>query len=726
MMSAFKIEVNDNGVAKLIFDLPGEKVNKFSKDVMIELGEKIAELKSNTSIKVLLVMSAKEGIFIAGADVGEIQEMLNKEGDQSQEARDLITRGVNTFTELENLPFPTVAVINGACMGGGLEMSLACTYRVVTDHKKTSLGLPEVMLGILPGWGGTQRLPKLIGLVNAMPLILTGKKIDAKKAFKLKIADAIIAAEFIDEKIAEFVDTILDDKKKKKILSKRNTTKGFMGATQNFLLEGNPLGKNVVFSKAREGVMKASKGHYPAPLAILDLLQDTYGMSLKDGLKRETEAFIKLVTTHKSVVKSLVHIFFTDDAVKKDIGVKMPDDYKVPAVNHSAVLGAGVMGGGIAWLFSYKDIPVRLKDVNWDGVSKGFEAAQDIYKVLQKKRKLKPTQVNMKMHKISGALDYSGFKSSDVVVEAIVENMGIKKTVLQELEGEVSNDALICSNTSALSISEMQSVMKHPERFIGMHFFNPVNRMPLVEVIRGEKTSDESVAKLVSLVKKLGKTPIVVGDCAGFLVNRILIPSMNEGMYLLEEGCDLEEIDKTIYKFGMPMGPFTLADEVGLDVGYKVAKLLEEAYGDRMRVPEFLGKIVEGGLLGKKMGKGIYIHKGKSRTFNEGVQKFLPAKKSNSITKEEMVDRFVFTMVNEAARCLEEKVIEKPAYLDLAMIYGTGFPPFHGGLLKYADSVGVTNVVEKMNVLAQKYGKRFEPCELLKSLAKDNKSFYDL
>lgn len=721
MEKCFHLEVDSKGIGWLTFDYPGEKVNKFSTHVIDELDQVLDEVSANAAIRALVIQSAKEGIFIAGADVKEIYGIMQQGDDVEGLVKKLLSKGQETFNKLEELRCPTIAVIDGACMGGGTEFSLACTYRVVTDHIKTAIALPEVNLGIIPGWGGTQRLPRLIGLQQSLPMILGGKKLDGNKAFKVKLADSIIPREFLVERLPQFVESCLSSEGKKKILGARVAKRG-MQKFQDFVLEGNPMGRNLIFSQARKGIMKKTGGKYPAPLAALDVVEQTYGWNLKAGLKKELDAFVKLTTRHADVCESLVNLFFTSEDLKKDPQVFV--DSKPKNVEVAGVLGAGVMGGGIAWLFSYRDIPVRVKDIQWDAVSKGFEAASAIYGQLRKIRKLNDGEINLKMHKISGSTDYSGFQNADIIVEAVVENMDLKKKVFAELEEKIRPDTLICSNTSALSITEMQADLKHPERFVGMHFFNPVNRMPLVEIIPGAKTSNETVASMVSLVKKLGKTPIVVGDCAGFLVNRVLIPSMNEGLMMLEEGMEIERIDNAITHFGMPMGPFTLADEVGNDVGYKVAKILEEAYGERMKVPQTFKKIVDEGLFGKKIGRGFYIHKGKEKTLNPEIGEIFKSEKKVYLSSDEMIDRFILVMLNEASRCLEEKIIENPAYLDMAMITGTGFPPFRGGLLRYADFRGIPAVVQRMNEFSSRFGERFKPCALLETMAAEGKSFY--
>lgn len=696
--AAFKLTKDKDGVATLTFDLPGEKVNKLSAPVLIELDSILDDLKKQTDIKLLVIESAKPGIFIAGADIEEIKDLR-----EIADAESKVKRGQDVLGKIEKLPFPSLAVINGACMGGGCELVLCCTYRAAIDNKKTQIALPEVNLGIFPGFGGTQRMPKVVGLVQALTLITSGKTIDATKAEKIGLVDTAIPEGYVKEQLPQFIQKILA----KKVVKKDRRT----------FLEKIPFTRPIIYKKTKEAVLKASKGHYPAPLKAVEVIERTYGGDLDTGLKIERDEFAKLAVTDLS--KNLIQIFFTSEALKKDTGVKSKVEPK--EIKSAGLLGAGVMGGGIAWAFSNKDIPVRMKDINWDAIGLGYKHIGEIWQQLKKIRKAKDGDIDNKMNKVSGTLDYSGFEHVDIVVEAIVENMDVKHKILAEAETKIEKDAILASNTSSLSITKLSAPLKRPEKFVGMHFFNPVNRMPLVEVIPGDKTDDKTIATIFALSKKLGKTPIRVGDCAGFLVNRILLPYMNEAVLMLEENTSIEQVDKVMYKYGMPMGPFTLADEVGIDVCYKVAKILKDAYGDRVKLSELLRVIYEEKkLLGKKAGKGFYIHKGKEKTLNTDVA----GSGTNQISDQEIIDRCILIMVNEAAMCLEEGIIEKPEYLDMAMIMGTGFPPFRGGLCRYADSVGIQNVVTRLKDFEARYGKRFKPAALLVKMAQNNEKFY--
>lgn len=709
---AFQLHINSNGIARLTFDLKEEKVNKLSSPVMEEFSSILDELSVNASIKILILDSAKRDVFIAGADIKEI-ENIHKEKD----AIDKIQKGHEIFHKLSNQPFPSIALIDGVCLGGGLELALACTYRIVTDHPKTSLGLPEVSLGILPAWGGTQRLPKLVGLIESLQMILTGKPISARKAWKIRLADAIFPREFKKQETEKFAYSCLEDQGRNAILKRRQNSGIF-----SFLLEKNPIGRRLVYEKTKRDLIKKTKGHYPAPLKALKTINETFSLDLEEGLEKEIHAFAKLSCTRIS--KNLIKLFFTGQELKKDPGSSF--DLKDHHIFNTAIVGAGTMGGGIAWLLSNKDHPVRLKDLAWDAITAGYEKAQDYYSQIIKRKKIKPSQANLKMHLISGTTDYSGFQNADILFEAIVENLDSKKKLFCDVENHIKKETLVCSNTSSLSISQMGQDMRFPERFLGMHFFNPVNRMPLVEIIPGEKTSPETIAKAVAFTKHLGKTPIVVSNCPGFLVNRILLPYINEALFMFEEGIDVERVDKLIVDFGMPMGPFTLIDQIGIDVAYSVAKILEDSYGQRMKSAKLTQKLYEQNIKGKKSGKGFYIYNGKQKKPNKALRSILQENRVTNplIDDKIIVDRMIHMMINEASMCLEEKVIENVSYLDMAMILGTGFPPFRGGLLRYADELFIKNVVNKLKQLSMEYGKRFTPSNLLTQMNREQKTFY--
>lgn len=706
MAKAFKLTVKKNGVAELIFDLSGERVNILRSKVLLELEERIAEIAKNGAIDVLIIRSAKINNFIAGADINEIKDLHN-----SKEAYEIVAKGQEIISKIAALRCITVAYINGSCMGGGTELALACDYRLASTNSKTMLGLPEVNLGIIPGFGGTQRLPRLIGLSRSLQMILTGKAINYKKAYRFGLVDDFFPDGYAKERLEKFAQDIQQSKYARQLKRRRKYLIPIHDQLR-FLHE-------FVFKKAHASLMKNTKGKYPAPLKAYDVIKNSYDLTLRGGLRYELKAFTKLAVTKTS--KNLISLFFASEKVKKD---KIKTKEKLPEIKKAGVLGAGIMGGGIAWLYSKIGVSVRIKDINNEALALGYQQIYKIYKQLLKIRKYHKSEVANKLALISATTDFSGFKNCDFISEAVIEDLKIKKQVIKELEKHVKAETIIASNSSALSITEMAKALKKPERFVGVHFFNPVNRMPLVEIIPGKKTSKTTIAAAEDFMRKCGKTPIIVGDCAGFLVNRILLTYINEAFHLLAETGAVKRIDHLIEHFGMPMGPFTLADTVGLDVGYKVAKTLEDAYGQRMQVAPIIEEIYcNRNLLGKKSGLGIYKYTKNKISLNLGLNELYAA---DNIATKDIIDRLILIMVNEAARCLEEKVVSSAAHLDLAMVMGTGFPAFTGGLVKYADNRGLKQIVKKLEALQEKYGDRFEPAAYLRKLAEAEQNFYDI
>ena len=715
MGSAFTLTVDSRGHARLVFDLPSEKINKLTADVLAELDHLIDTIQEDKKIQVIVLSSAKKDIFIAGADINEIAEIMEP-NDGTQKA----LRGQAILNKLENLNVPTIAIIDGACLGGGLELALACTYRISTDHPKTKLGLPEVKLGIIPGFGGTQRLPRLIGLQRGLPMILSGRPIDGLQAYRYKLTDACFPREFLDEKINGFVKSILSTNGRRHTVSRRRN-----GLLRQLVGERNPIVRSVMFNAAKKNLKKKTRNLYPAPLTALEVLKKTRSMSLSTGLKVEAEHLGKLAAGN--VCKNLVRLFFINEDIKKDKGVY--EDVSPIKILRAGVLGAGIMGGGIAWLLSKADVPVRLKDLDWEAIGRGYRTASTIYGKLKQLRKYNDREINLKMHLITGTTDYSGFKQSDLVIEAVVEDLEVKKNVLSELEEHVRSDTIIATNTSTIPISVMEKFLAYPERFLGMHFFNPVNRMSLVEVIPGEQTSPQTIATVMAFARRLGKTPIKVRSCPGFLVNRLLLPYLNEAFYMVQEGIDPRKIDSVLYDFGMPMGPLTLVEKIGFNVGYKAAEILEKSYGPRMKIAEILSAIYGNkSLLGKNQ---IYLSSGKNKELNPEVSQIIQvcqsqnALSSRPLSDYDIVERAILVIINEASRCLQEKIVDKPSYLDMAVIMGIGFPAFRGGVLRYADAVGIDIVVDKMESQAKTHGERFKPSELLLEMKKKKVSFYD-
>lgn len=712
----------------LTFDLQGEKVNKLSKKVMAEFDGLLPQLESlaaEKKIDALVLFSGKPGNFIAGADIEMIQNAKS-----SEEAQELSRSGQKMADRWEDLPFPTLAAINGAALGGGCELALACSAIVMSNDSVAKIGLPEVLLGLIPGMGGTIRLPRKVGLATSLDMILTGKTLNGERAMKAGLAEACLPKENFNESAMKWCLANLSALKKGTRIAKEPKLGG-MGGPIGSLLEKTPM-KRVIFKKAREGVLEKTKGHYPAPLQALDVIQETdgaYGERLKgkartDAMTREAVGFGKVAGTEES--KNLIRLFFLTEMVKKSKGLAAGVTVQEHPVDTAAVLGAGVMGGGIAQLFADKNISIRMKDLNTAALSLGVQAAAKIFQKQAQRKRITKRQYQQKLNLIAPVVDFSGFKKVDVVVEAIVENIDIKKKVFAELEGELSPTCIVASNTSSLSISKMQTAFKHPERFVGMHFFNPVSKMPLIEVIRGEKTSDEAVAAIFQLSKQLGKTPIVVKDAAGFLVNRLLAPYLNEAVFLLNDGVAIPEIDRVLLEFGMPMGPMELIDEVGVDVGEKVSHILNDAFGARMAPAPLNAKVVAAGRLGKKTGKGIYDYEGpkKAKVLDPKIYEIIGVTPNAKLADEEILERCILPMINEAARCLEEGIVSSAEQVDLGMIMGTGFPPFRGGLLRYADTLGAKVVVDRLRKYEAKYGSRYEPAPVLMARAEHDQKFY--
>ena len=697
MTSIFHLEVGADRLATLTFDLPGKKVNVFTRAALEELEQMIGEAASRQDIGCLILLSGKEGNFIAGADVEEIARVTDP-----VEAEAGSRVGHRLFAAWEALPFPTVAAIRGTCLGGGTELALASTYRVASDGASTRIGLPEVRLGILPGWGGSTRLPRLIGIPEALDLILTGKTVAGRKALKLGLVDALLPE-------ARFLDQVRDFAQER-IGRKRKENGGGVDLKELFL-EKNPLGRKVVFDQARKKTLEQTHGHYPAPLRAIEVVRLGIEDGRRAGFDAEARALADLATSRTS--KNLVHVFHLTEEAKREAG--MPGGTARP-VRRTAVLGAGVMGGGIAQLIANEaDLPVRMKDVRTEALASGMGHAAGLFERQVKRYRLDAAAARRKMSLLSPTLEYTGLGGVDLVIEAVVEKLEIKQDVFAELARHVSGETVLASNTSSLSIAKIGAKTPHPQRVVGMHFFNPVHKMPLVEVIAAEGSDPSAVNTVFAFTRRLGKTPVLVKDTPGFLVNRLLMFYSVESLWLLDEGYRVEDLDRTMTDWGMPVGPMALTDEVGIDVATKVAHILHEVFSDRLPVPGWLDRLTESGRLGTKNGKGIYRYEGQERKEPDpavyGLLGLQPRVQSPDPGR--IVDRMVLPMVNEAARCLEEEVVRSASDLDLALIFGTGFPPFRGGLCRWADQEGLRQIIGTLERLAGSVGERFRPSEAL-------------
>lgn len=677
-----------------------KSMTTLTKDTLLELKEAVDLVNQKQSqYKGLAFFSHKPDCFLAGVEIEIIQSL-----DSEQTAVQGCEAGHAIFNQIEDLRIPTVALIDGVCLGGGLELSLACDFIVASDNSKTKLGLPEVMLGVLPGFGGTYRLPIKIGLTQSLDLILSGKQVDAKKALKLGLADAVMPK----ERLLVLAPQILQGK-----FLKKHESQSMMTSVMESIFV-----RKIIFQKAREKVLSQTKGFYPAPLKILDHLEKSFGHPRKEYLQSEAQGFAQLSQTAQS--KSLQHVFFLTDHSKK------VDKSKILLTpQRAAVLGAGTMGGGIAWLLAEQNLNPVMKDINKTGLELGLKQAAQNFKSALKRKKITEDDFARKMSSIIPTTNFENFKNIDLVIEAIVEDMQLKKKVFKEVENYVSKDCLITSNTSSLSINEMASALSAPERFAGLHFFNPVHKMPLVEIITHEKVSQKTVDSLYQWVLKAKKTPVVVKDGPGFLVNRILGTYLNEAAYLFEEGLSINEIDQAATDFGMPMGPLRLMDEIGLDVAKKVGTILFDGLGARMKPSPLSSKLVEKGLLGKKNQKGFYeyLADGQVQAPNVALNEFQANKKSLDAQYVQM--RLILPMINEAASCLEDGIVGEASHIDLALIYGIGFPPFRGGLLKFADDQGLKRLAPFFNEFANEVSQeRYAINKKLKELIDNNQSFY--
>ncbi len=708
-MSKFWKLTAENGVGNLCFDSPDSAVNVLSFENLAELSIRLDEIGARTDLRALLVTSGKPSIFIAGADIKEIEGIT-----VAQDAFEKAQRGKALFKKIEDLKIPTVGVINGACLGGGLELVLACSARVASFSSQVKIGLPEVNLGILPGFGGSIRLPRLLGLLKTLPLLLTGRLVGSQDALRMGLVDRLFPEAVLMQEARAFV---LEWAQKKNPRSPRKKD------LLTVFLEDTPPGRYLLFSWAKKDILEKTKGFYPAPLQIIKLLQQTHGRSTEKDYRVESARFSKLATTEVS--KNLIKVFFLSEKYKKR---RWTDTSCTEhGIRKCGVIGAGIMGGGIAQLVSSRDIPVRVKDLNEKALSGALAEAMGIYRSLLKKKRIKPYQLTNRMSLISAGLTNDGLKNCDILIEAVVENLSIKQSVFSELSNLTGPEKILASNTSSLSIAKMAEVSRYPERVVGLHFFNPVNRMPLVEVIRAAKSSPETIERTVLFARHLGKTVIVVEDRPGFLVNRLLLPYMNEAAYLLQEGMTPDQVDSIAKKFGMPMGPIELADQVGIDVGYKVAHILEEAFGARMKVAPILEKAHEMGLLGKKSGKGFYVYSGNRKINSVNQEIKVGPSIFSRVSEEDALKRMMYIMINEAARCLEERVTDSASSVDLGLIMGAGFPPFRGGLLRYADSIGPASLLkdlERFQSTADTARARFEPSDYLKKLAAQNAGFH--
>ncbi len=701
----------EQGVAIVTYDQPSSPVNTLNSRVAPVFDRIFTRIEQDASIAGAVLVSGKSDTWIAGADIEELTRIENAAQGEA------LSRGGHALLDrLAALRKPVVAAIHGAALGGGLEVALACRYRIATEHAKTVLALPEVQLGLIPGAGGTQRLPRTVGLQAALDMILTGRNIKAKKAWQMGLVHELVHPAILRDVAMRRVHDLA--------AGRPLPVKPRKGSATTVLLEENALGRKLVFRKAREGVLEKTKGKYPAPLAAFDVIQFGYAEGMEAGLREEARVFGELAVS--PVSRQLAGIFFATTALKKDNGVADGVAATARPVKKIAVLGAGFMGAGITTVAVQAGSQVRLKDASVDRLANGWKAVRDVVRERVRKRQITKVQMDDTMSLVGGTTDYRGFANVDVVIEAVFEDLAVKHQVLREVQ-EVAPTAIFASNTSTIPIREIASAAARADLVVGMHFFSPVHKMPLLEVIVTPQTSPDTTATVVQYGRQLGKTVIVVQDGAGFYVNRILAPYINEAGRLLDEGARIDDVDAALTDFGFPVGPITLLDEVGLDIAGKSGPIMAAAFGDRMLPSDTLRRVVESGRLGRKARNGFYRYDGagKRQGVDESVYALTPAGTGRtSVSASEIQQRCVLPMLNEAVRCLQHGIIRNARDGDIGAIFGIGFPPFLGGPFRHLDTIGLAAAVEQLDALNTRFPGRFEPAALLREMAATGRLFH--
>ncbi len=703
----------EDGIANMQYNAENESVNKFDAETNKQFAEVVNALEKADDVKGLIVTSSK-GVFIAGADITEFVASFKQ---PEEEIKDWVININDAFNRFEDLPFPKVAAINGAALGGGCEMTLVCEYRVMSD--KAIIGLPETQLGIFPGFGGTVRSTRVIGIDNALELIATGTPKKALDALKLGLVDATVAADDLQDAAIDLVKKCISGELDWKAKREEKLVP----------VKLNQLEQAMAFNSAKGMIFaKANPKQYPAPALAIAAMEKHVNLPRDKAIEVEAAGFAKAAKTPQA--ESLVGLFLSDQLVKK---LAKQHSKKAHEINEAAVLGAGIMGGGIAYQAASKGLPIIMKDIKSEQLDLGMGEASKLLGKMVERGKMTPVKMGETLSRIRPTLNYGDFAETDIVIEAVVENPNVKRAVLKEVEGLVKDDCILASNTSTISITFLAEALERPENFVGMHFFNPVSRMPLVEVIRGKKSSEEAISTTVALATKMGKVPVVVNDCPGFLVNRVLFPYFGAFDLLLKQGADFAHVDKVMEKFGWPMGPAYLIDVVGLDTGVHGAEVMAEGFPDRMK-PDYKGAIellYENKRLGQKNGVGFYKYemdkRGKpKKVADEATYELLKTTTDSdkqTFDDQAIIDRTMLAFCNETVRCLEDNIVSTPSEADMAMIMGVGFPPFRGGPCRYIDQMGLDNYL----ALCEKYaylGKAYEAPQKIRDMAAAGETFY--
>jgi len=702
----------DDGIAEFCFDLQQQSVNKFDQPTFKEFRQLVEILQNTSELKGVLVSSAKK-VFIVGADITEFISTFKQPEEQIQ----VFLKEANAiFNDFEDLNVPTVAAINGVALGGGLEMCLCCDFRIASEN--AVVGVPETKLGLIPGFGGTTRLPRLIGVDNAVEWISTGKHYKPDAAMKAGVIDAVLTDELLRDAAIDTLKQAIAGDLDWQARRKQRTS----------ALTLSKLEAMMSFSTCKAMVGAKAGRNYPAPMVAIDVMEKSAVLNRDDALMVEGIAFSKLAKT--SAATSLIGLFLNDQELKRRAKIATKSTEKT--VNNAAVLGAGIMGGGIAYQSSVKGIPIVMKDIRQEALDLGMSTASKILNKGVSLGKVTTQKMAEVLTRIKPTLNNDDLKGADLIVEAVIENPAIKDAVLQETEALIGENTILASNTSTISIDLLAKNLKRPENFCGMHFFNPVHKMPLVEVIRGSKTSDETVATTVAYASAMGKSPIVVNDCPGFLVNRVLFPYFKAFSMLIRDGADFLQVDKIMQQFGWPMGPAYLMDVVGIDTGVHASAVMAEGFPDRMKQldNDIIGQLFEAGKYGQKTGSGFYSYskdkKGRpvkvpADEINDLIASV--AQPAKTFEREDIVNRMMIPMLIETIRCYEEKIVASVAEIDMGLIYGIGFPPFRGGALRYADAIGLKQLCELADHFSD-LGKAYEPTEGMRTMAEQGKTFY--
>lgn len=698
-----------DGIALITFDAPDAPINALNSRLAAEFDELFVRIESDDAIVAAVLLSAKPDVWIAGADIEELVSLTT-----AAEGEALSRRGQRMLDRLAALRKPVVAAIHGACLGGGLEVALACHWRVLSDHPKSICALPEVQLGLLPGAGGTQRLPHVIGLQAALDMILTSRNVRPRKARTLGLVDDLVHPAILRDVAMQ---------RARELASGTRERANRKSSASGLLLEDNPLGRALVFRQAREQVMKKTRGAYPAPLAAIEVIAEGQSHGMTRGLDAEARQFGALAMT--AVSRELTFLFFATTALKKDTGVAEAG-VAARTVTRLGVIGAGFMGAGIASVAVQKQTQVRFKDASLDRIAAGVRAVRKVLDERRRKRQITRLAFDDMLSLLSGGTDYTGFRKSDLVIEAVFEELAVKHEVLREVEHAAPN-AIFASNTSTIPIARIAEAASRPGRVIGMHFFSPVHKMPLLEVIVTPATDHETTATAVAFGKRLGKTVIVVSDGPGFYVNRILAPYINEAGALLDEGVAMDAIDEALVAYGFPVGPITLLDEVGLDIAGKSGRIMAEAFGSRLEPSHTLQRVIESGRVGRKGGAGFYSYdaNGKKEGASNAVYELTPETGARrEMEAGEIVDRTVLAMLNEAVRCLEDRVLRSTRDGDVGAVFGIGYPPFRGGPFRTIDAMGAADVVRRLDALDARFPGRFAAATRLREMAARGERFY--